>query len=75
VSPLLLNIGDKRQPVNDRRYARVPATLLPRSQSLKDTIGRVMPHWHEAIAPALQRGERVLLPEAMIGSGSPRNFR
>ena len=61
MSPPPLDIGDKRHPANDRRYARVPATLLPRSESLKDTVDRVMPYWHEAIAPALRRGERVLV--------------
>ena len=61
VAPPPLDIGDKRQPFNDRRYARLPATLLPRSESLKDTVDRVMPYWDEAIAPALQRGERVLV--------------
>lgn len=61
VSPPPLEIGDKRQPANDRRYASVPSTLLPRSESLKDTVDRVMPYWHEAIAPALRRGERVLV--------------
>lgn len=61
VPPPPLDIGDKRQPVNDRRYARVPSTLLPRSESLKDTVDRVMPYWHEAIAPALRRGECVLV--------------
>lgn len=61
VPPPPLDLGDKRQPVNDPRYAKVPAMLLPRSESLKDTVDRVMPYWHEAIAPALRRGERVLV--------------
>ena len=43
---------------NDRRYADVE---VPRSESLKDTIERVLPYWEGRIAPALQRGERVLI--------------
>jgi 2,3-bisphosphoglycerate-dependent phosphoglycerate mutase len=42
----------------DRRYAgvRVPAT-----ESLKDTIARVLPYWDSTIAPALRAGERVVV--------------
>ena len=42
----------------DRRYAGVP---VPGTESLKDTIARVLPYWNEAIAPALKAGERVLI--------------
>ena len=43
---------------NDRRYAGVP---VPRTESLKDTIARVLPYWEERIAPALKSGQRVLI--------------
>ena len=42
----------------DRRYAGVE---VPKSESLKDTIERVLPYWDEAVAPALKSGERVLI--------------
>ena len=42
----------------DRRYAGVP---VPRTESLKDTIARVLPYWEERIAPALRSGHRVLI--------------
>ena len=42
----------------DRRYAGIP---IPDTESLKDTIARVLPYWDAAIAPALKRGERVLI--------------
>ena len=42
----------------DRRYAGVE---VPRCESLKDTIERVLPYWDEAIAPALRSGQRVLI--------------
>ena len=41
-----------------RRYAGI---AIPRTESLKDTIERVLPFWEERIAPALKRGERVLI--------------
>ena len=61
IPPPPLDVGDSRQAHNDPRYADVPMALLPRSESLKDTVDRVLPYWHEAIAPALQRGQRVLV--------------
>ncbi len=43
---------------NDRRYAGI---AIPRTESLKDTIARVLPYWEQRIAPALLAGERVLI--------------
>jgi 2,3-bisphosphoglycerate-dependent phosphoglycerate mutase len=43
---------------HDRRYAGVP---VPVSESLKDTIARVLPYWDARIAPALRDGQRVLI--------------
>lgn len=42
----------------DRRYAGIS---VPQSESLKDTIARVLPYYQAEIAPALARGERVLV--------------
>jgi 2,3-bisphosphoglycerate-dependent phosphoglycerate mutase len=42
----------------DRRYAGI---AIPDTESLKDTIARVLPYWEAAIAPALKRGERILI--------------
>jgi len=40
----------------DRRYFGV---TVPATESLKDTIARVLPYWESTIAPALRAGERV----------------
>ena len=45
----------------DRRYADVPDADLPRSESLKDVLGRVMPYWDHVILPDLKAGKRVLI--------------
>ncbi|QLC25489.1 2,3-diphosphoglycerate-dependent phosphoglycerate mutase [Parasphingopyxis algicola] len=42
----------------DRRYEGVD---VPKSESLKNTIERVLPYWEERIAPALRDGKRVLI--------------
>jgi 2,3-bisphosphoglycerate-dependent phosphoglycerate mutase len=42
----------------DRRYAGIE---VPRTESLKDTISRVLPYWEGRIAPALRDRRRVLI--------------
>jgi 2,3-bisphosphoglycerate-dependent phosphoglycerate mutase len=42
----------------DRRYAGIE---VPQTESLKDTIARVLPYWEGRIAPALRSGRRVLI--------------
>jgi 2,3-bisphosphoglycerate-dependent phosphoglycerate mutase len=61
VRPPPLDVADQRYPAKDRRYGELSADLLPCSESLKDTVDRVIPYWHEAIAPALRQGKRVLI--------------
>lgn len=43
---------------NDRRYAGLP---VPRTESLKDTVARVLPLWDESIAPNLKAGKRIII--------------
>ncbi|HEU0277537.1 MAG TPA: 2,3-diphosphoglycerate-dependent phosphoglycerate mutase [Rhodanobacteraceae bacterium] len=45
----------------DRRYASLAPGQLPLTECLKDTVARVLPYWHEVLAPAIKRGERVLV--------------
>ena len=42
----------------DRRYAGI---TVPATESLKDTIARVLPYWEARIAPALRSGQRVII--------------
>ena len=50
--------GDRYDVSRDRRYAGID---VPRSESLKDTIARVLPYYEAEIAPALRAGGRVLV--------------
>ncbi|MCP5149567.1 MAG: 2,3-diphosphoglycerate-dependent phosphoglycerate mutase [Ectothiorhodospiraceae bacterium] len=52
---------DPRHPRNDRRYAGLASSDLPRTECLKDTVARFLPYWHETIAPAVRAGQRVLI--------------
>jgi 2,3-bisphosphoglycerate-dependent phosphoglycerate mutase len=59
--PGALSEDDDRHPRHDRCYADVPRELLPATESLKTTLERVLPYWHEQIVPALKAGRRVLI--------------
>ena len=34
---------------------------LPRCESLKDTVARMLPYWHNTLAPMVKSGARVLI--------------
>ena len=34
---------------------------MPLGESLKDTVARFLPYWHECIAPAVRSGKRVIV--------------
>ena len=61
IRPPALTPDDERSPARDRRYASLSKDELPLTECLKDTVARFLPLWHETIAPAVQRGERVLI--------------
>src|SRR5699024_1623283 len=45
----------------DPRYAALSAEQIPLTECLKDTVARVLPYWHEALAPAIRAGSNVLV--------------
>ena len=59
--PPLLRPDDPRYPGHDPRYADVPKEQLPLTESLKDTVARFLPYWHERIAPEVRAGRRVVI--------------
>jgi 2,3-bisphosphoglycerate-dependent phosphoglycerate mutase len=61
VPPPPLAGEDRRHPRFDPRYAAVDPRELPASESLKDTLVRVLPFWKARIAPELRAGSDVLV--------------
>jgi 2,3-bisphosphoglycerate-dependent phosphoglycerate mutase len=59
--PPALTADDPRHPSRDPRYVAVAAMDLPLTESLKDTVARVLPYWHETIAPSITSGKRVII--------------
>jgi 2,3-bisphosphoglycerate-dependent phosphoglycerate mutase len=61
IPPPPLEKTDERYPGKDRRYADLTPSELPLTECLKDTVARFLPSWHEAIAPAIKSGKRVII--------------
>jgi len=61
IPPPSLNLNDKRHPRFDDLYSNLRHSELPDSECLKDTVDRFLPIWHEAIAPNIQTGKKVLI--------------
>ena len=58
IPPPLPEEGSAYDLSKDERYHGIP---IPQTESLKDTIARVLPYWNERIAPELTAGKRVLI--------------
>jgi 2,3-bisphosphoglycerate-dependent phosphoglycerate mutase len=61
VAPLPLEAGDQRSPLDDPRYAMLSKKELPLTESLKNTVDRVVPYWEEAIVPALREDKKIIV--------------
>jgi 2,3-bisphosphoglycerate-dependent phosphoglycerate mutase len=61
IPPPPLEPGDPRHPSRDPRYQQLRPEELPLTESLKDTVARFLPYWHETIAPSIRSGARVII--------------
>jgi len=59
--PPPLSPDDPRNPAKDPRYAQLPPHDIPLTEALKNTVERVLPYWHETLAPAVRSGQRLLI--------------
>ena len=61
IPPPPLTPDDPQHPSRDRRYADLKRSEQPLTESLKDTVARFLPYWHEVIAPDIVAGKKVLI--------------
>jgi 2,3-bisphosphoglycerate-dependent phosphoglycerate mutase len=61
VPPPALDETDPRYPGKDPRYQGLTKQQLPLTECLKDTVARVLPCWHDLIAPSIRSGKQVLI--------------
>ena len=58
IPPPVLEAGSEFDLRKDARYAGI---AIPSTESLKDTIARVLPYYERAIVPQLRAGETVII--------------
>tara|TARA_Y100000741_G_scaffold365178_1_gene360058 strand:+ start:3356 stop:4096 length:741 start_codon:yes stop_codon:yes gene_type:complete len=61
IPPPELSEDDVRHPKFDKLYKNIDRSMLPKSESLKDTLERVKPLWQEEILPKLQSNKNILI--------------
>ena len=61
VRPPPLDDHDERFPGHDPRYATLANGELPRAESLKDTVARLLPYWGRILVPQLRSNRTVLV--------------
>jgi len=59
--PPAMSVEDDRYPLHDPRYKDLSVDQIPRTESLQDTLERLLPCWQDQIAPELQSGQSVLI--------------
>jgi 2,3-bisphosphoglycerate-dependent phosphoglycerate mutase len=61
VPPPALEWDDPRHPHFDPRYAGLTKQQIPNAESLKITLERVLPYWHNTLVPVIKTGKRLII--------------
>jgi len=61
IPPPSMGCHDKRHPKNDVLYKHIDPQKLPSSESLKDTLERVMPLWKNQIISKIKSGNNIII--------------
>lgn len=61
IQPPALEPADERNPALQKMYRNVEKSLLPLTESLKDTIARVVPYYENIIKKDIEAGRNVLI--------------
>jgi len=61
VPPPECDTSSPMYPANDPKYSKIPEASTIKTESLKITLDRVLPYWHNDIAPEVKSGKRVII--------------
>ncbi len=61
IAPPLVELTDARHPSNDPKYKDVDPNILPKGESLKDTIERFIPYWKTEVEPQIKKGKKIIV--------------
>ncbi|BGI51435.1 MAG: 2,3-diphosphoglycerate-dependent phosphoglycerate mutase [Buchnera aphidicola (Ceratovacuna japonica)] len=59
--PPKIDLKDKDFPGKDPKYSQLECSVIPRSESLKCTINRVLPYWNKFILPELKKKKKIII--------------
>jgi 2,3-bisphosphoglycerate-dependent phosphoglycerate mutase len=61
IPPPKLSENDERNPANIEQYKNINKTELPLTESLEDTVKRVLPYFYREIIPEIKKGKKILV--------------
>lgn len=61
VPPAALEENDERSPLMDKRYKKVDRKDLPLTESLKETVERILPYWESEILASLKDNDEIIV--------------
>jgi len=61
IRPPKLKRTDQRYAGNDPMYKDLDSKDIPLAESLKDAMERILPYWHEVIAPLILSDKRIII--------------
>jgi 2,3-bisphosphoglycerate-dependent phosphoglycerate mutase len=61
IRPPDLEKTDERYAGNDPRYKDMDEKNIPLAECLKDTVDRLLPYWHDVVAPVIRSGKKVII--------------
>ena len=61
IPPPTLKENDLRNPANNEQYKNINKTELPLTESLEDTVKRVIPYFDKVIIPEIRKGKNILV--------------
>src|SRR5690554_2694230 len=61
VPPAALEESDERSPFMDKRYSKVDRKDLPLTESLKETVERILPYWESEILESLKDNNEIIV--------------
>ncbi len=61
IAPDPLAQDDPRSPRKDIRYNELPDAEVPYTESLKDTVDRIVPYWTEVIVPSMKNYDEIVV--------------
>ena len=61
IPPAALEEDDERSPLMDNRYKKIDRKNLPLTESLKETVDRILPYWENEILASLKDNNEIIV--------------